>query len=660
MKKTLLIVLTLISGIIASAQNDKADKLFANWDYYGAAQLYEKEVVTKPTQDNYYKLGECYHKMSNYSQELKAFDKVNSMGAYTKSVFYLNYGMALKTSERYDDAKVAFQKYIDMEPSDPRGVMYLNSCDVVVEDHKGDLPIDIQNLGSVNTADADFCPVIYKGGIVFTSDRLNAGHSKTDEWTGSHFLEVYSANKSGNDSTFGAAVALSDVINNRYHDGPACFSKNYDTIYFSRVDKTLKGKAKKDPGIERSKIYISVMNKGKWSSATPFFLNSDNYSVAHPALSNSGNRLYFASDMPGGMGGSDIWYCDKNGSEWGQAVNAGPNVNTVGTDNYPSPDSTGNLYFSSDGYKGFGGLDICVAKLTNGSFEKAVPMKCPINSASDDFGITFLQNGKKGYFSSNRPGGKGSDDIYYFDLSNTKDKNLASNVYVMGYKYVPPPPPVVVKVDSVKIAPPPPPPPPPDLHINFDVDKYTLRTDATAKLNEIVAYLQNHSNQMVQVNGFTDASGQEDYNKTLSDERANAAAQYILSKGIDKSRVRTVGFGPHQLVLTEQVYDRVKEEVNRRVQFQWMPVGSPASTPAVSFTPAGYAIEITTSTTEMPNDSPEFNGLTGIYHIRYENGIFCYYYGFYATSAAAVLGLKDLSAKGLSAGMVVGMSNKIH
>lgn len=661
MKKTLLaLIIVAGSSFIAVAQTEKADKLYNNWDYYGAAQLYQKQAQTTPTADVYFKLGECYRNMSNYPEALKAYDKVNAMGEYKNPMFYLYYGWMLKTSERYDDAKAAFQKYKEMEPADPRGKMYLNSCDLVVEDHKGDLPISVKNVSSLNTADADFCPVLYKGGIVFTSDRKNEGHAKVDEWNGAHFLELYSASSAGNDTSFGKATPLDNTINIQYHDGPASFSKNYDTIYFSRVDKTLKGSAKKTLGIERSKIYYAVMKAGKWSNVTAFYLNSDSFSVAHPCLSHDGSRLYFASDMKNGFGNSDIYYCTRDGAGWGPPVNAGPMINTAGTENYPALDSADNLYFSSDGFAGFGGLDICVSKLINGQYTQAIPLKAPLNSAADDFGMAFLKDGKTGYFSSNRNGGKGSDDIYYFDMGD--DKDLTTSIYVIGYKKAPPPPPVVVappKADTVKVAPA---PPPLDLHINFDVDKATLRADAVAKLNEIVAYLQKNTDQMVQINGYTDISGQEEYNQMLSNQRANAAAQYILSKGIEKNRVRTVGFGPHPPLLTEGIYDRVKEEVNRRVQFQWLPINSPEAkapvTTAAAFAPAGYAIQITATMTELQDNAPDFKGVSGIYHIRYENGYYCYYYGFYSTSVAAAEGLKELSSKGVN-GTIVGLSNKI-
>jgi outer membrane protein OmpA-like peptidoglycan-associated protein len=246
------------------------------------------------------------------------------------------------------------------------------------------------------------------------------------------------------------------------------------------------------------------------------------------------------------------------------------------------------------------------------------------------------------------------------------DKDLVTSAYVIGYKKPTPPPPVVIapppKTDTVKPVPPPPPSPSLDLHINFDVDKATLRPDAVAKLNEIVSYLQKNTNQMVQINGYTDISGQESYNQMLSNQRAAAAAQYIMGKGIDKNRVRTVGYGPHPPLLTEGIYDRVKEEVNRRVQFQWLPLNSPeAKTPVTTtavFAPAGYAIQITAVMTELQDNAPDFKGVSGIYHIRYENGYYCYYYGYYTTSVAAADGLKELSSKGVN-GTIVGLSNKI-
>src|SRR5581483_8759206 len=200
---------------------------------------------------------------------------------------------------------------------------------------------------------------------------------------------------------------LGGDLNKTYHNGPVTFSKNYDTIYFNRVSKELKGKEKRTLKVERNKIYTAIYKDGSWTDLKPFQYNNDTFSVATPCLANNGSRIYFSSDMPGGYGGDDIYYCDKlaDGS-WGKPVNAGPNINTFGDEKCPGVDSAGNLYFSSNGYKGFGGMDICVSKNTKNGFSKSAVLKEPFNSAGDDYGMIFVQNGKVGYFSSNRKGGK--------------------------------------------------------------------------------------------------------------------------------------------------------------------------------------------------------------------------------------------------------------
>jgi peptidoglycan-associated lipoprotein len=166
---------------------------------------------------------------------------------------------------------------------------------------------------------------------------------------------------------------------------------------------------------------------------TPVSFNSDRYSVTDPAFSKDGQKLFFSSDMPGSFGASDIFYCTREGKGWSQPIHLGPEVNTAGREVFPSLDSAGNLFFSSDGFGGFGGLDICVALNKNGSYSQASPMKMPFNSATDDFGLSFVKNERSGYFSSNRSGGEGDDDIYYFDLDQDSIK-IPASIYTIGYK----------------------------------------------------------------------------------------------------------------------------------------------------------------------------------------------------------------------------------
>lgn len=437
MKKIYVLLIATCFSLTLFAQTPKADRLFENWNYYRAAKLYEKEIARHPNADVYFKLGECYRKMNLYKQELAAYDKVNEAGVYHNPEFYLKYGEALRNNGKYNQAKIAFDKYIELIPYDMRGEFFRNSIDTILEDHKWDEPIKMSNVAPLNTNQADFCPVFYKDGIVFTSSRENTKHGKTYGWTGTNYLDIYYAKIGSSNMLFTDLTPFGGkIMSKKYHDGSICFSKNYDIAYVSQVQKYLKGEDKKTLQIERIKIFISTMKENKWTKAVPFFLNSDYYSVANPFLSEDGSRLYFVSDMPGGYGETDIYYCTREGDGWSKPINMGPNINTFNREKFPNMDAEGNFYFASDGYQGYGGLDICVALNMNGILAKAKPMKYPFNSSTDDYGIVFLKDGKTGYLSSNRyEGGVGDDDIYYFDLLNDHvEKDLVTSIYTIGYK----------------------------------------------------------------------------------------------------------------------------------------------------------------------------------------------------------------------------------
>ena len=438
MKKTYTIIIAILFSVTTIAKTPKADRLFDQWDFFNAAKLYETEATKHPSPDVYFKLGECYRLMNWYKEAKKAYDKVKEAGVYSNPEFYLNYGQILKNNGNYDEAKVAFDTYTSLKPSDPRGKFFSESIGIVTEDHKWDEPVTISNVTTLNSKNADLSPVLYKkDGVVFTTNRNTPGHDKIYGWTGANFLDLYYAKKDTNNINF-VDVAPFDGknINQKYHDALASFTKNFDTIYISKVEKYLKGEDKKLLKIERNKIFMSTMKDGKWTKEVPFFLNSDLYSVANPFLSPDGKRLYFVSDMLGGYGKTDIYYCPREGNSWGNPINMGPNVNTFNTEKYPNMDADGNFYFASDGYQGFGGMDICVALNKNDTLQKAIPMKYPFNSFTNDFGIVFLKDGKSGYFTSNRyEGGKGDDDIYYFDLKrDSVKKDLIIPIYTIGYR----------------------------------------------------------------------------------------------------------------------------------------------------------------------------------------------------------------------------------
>ncbi|MDP1728380.1 MAG: OmpA family protein [Bacteroidota bacterium] len=443
--KMLLLIGVFFISTSLSGQTNRADKLYNRWDYYKAAKLYEKKVKKNPDPEIYFKIGESYRKMNKYREALLWYNKVNAMGNYNNPLFYFNYGLILKNNDKCEEAKQAFNKYSTLMPGDTMGRFYSLSCDIIKEDHQWEEPVSVDNLQSLNTKTADFSPVLYKDGLVYTSSRKTENHDYLIYgWTGEYYLDLFYAKQDSNKLSFHEPVQLQEnMIDLAFHDGSANFTDNFKTIYISRTYHDLKGgKKKKALGINRVKIFYTKMGEYKLKGMEPFIYNNDTYSVAHPFISRDGMYIYFSSDMPGGYGDADIYVSKRIGNTWAKPQNLGPEINTFGKEAFPYVDSTGNLYFSSDGYQGFGALDICVAfkdsvKSTDvlPAFKKAKVMKTPFNSPANDFGIAFIQNGRSGYFSSNRYGGLGDDDIYYFDLNKDPVKpTLVSSIYTIGYR----------------------------------------------------------------------------------------------------------------------------------------------------------------------------------------------------------------------------------
>lgn len=572
MKKLYIIILAVLFSATVMAQTKKADRLFDQWEYFRAAKLYEKAAAKNPSADTYFKLGECYRLMKLYKQEQLAYDKVNALGTYSNPEFYLNYGQVLKTNGQYEQAKKSFDKFNMLMPNDPRGNFYSESIGVIATDKKYDEPITISNVTALNTNNADFCPVFYKDGLVFASSRKTAGHGKIYGWTGTPYVDLYFGKKGITIAAFTDVEPFGGKkINKKYHDGPASFSKDFNTIYFSRVSKDLKGKEKKTLKIERVKIYSSTLVDNKWTEAVPFTLNSDTYSMANPYLTADGTKLYFVSDMPGGYGETDIYYCNREGDGWSKPINMGPNVNTFNREKYPNMDSKGNFYFSSDGYQGFGGMDICVALNNGGTLEKAIPMKYPFNSSADDYGIIFTKEGKAGYFSSNRPeGGQGDDDIVCFDLlRDNVDTSLVTSIYTIGYQ----PKPKIVLEAIVPIPETPvilQPTLPVEMKIYFDYDKSAIRTDAVPFLDSVAKYMKEYPNLTLIMGGHCDDRGTVDYNLNLSNKRNNSAISYLNKKGIKSNRIKATGYGISKLIINCGTNcTEAEHQLNRRVELSF-------------------------------------------------------------------------------------------
>ncbi len=628
------IVISLIGAGITQAQSlDKAQKKMDKYDYAKAIEILKKAADDTKSHNSAIKmLAECYRMQQDLENTKATYAQVvNFPDAKPISFFY--YAQALQTSGDYTRAREMFIKYAEKDPTDTRGARYVAHCDSVLGPWKGikrDYEIKLAN--NINTDQSDFGPAFCDGELVFASDFNDTpGEGKKYGWTGRGYLNIKKARPlSGGDfwGSMGAAQDFDSKFNTAYHDGPAAFSTDGNTIYFTR---SYIGKAKRE-GIYKTnllKIYFADKIEGNWSEVKPFFLNSVDYSVGHPTLSPDGLTLYFVSDMPGGLGGTDIWMCNREGDKWSNPINLGPVVNTEENEMFPSMPVDDVLYFASAGHAGYGALDIFESHTGNGDWSAPQNLHPPINSSYDDFAIAFVPGTDNGFFSTNRPGGKGSDDIYAFrekiepELPSyisgfVKDKTTmkplaGASVFVYNtssgsvkivktdadgmYKTLVDNPadysikammpnfiadcsPLSVKtinpgstIDA-----------PRDLlldklviaktfkvdNIYYNFDKYAIRDDAKPELDKLVTIMkENRIN--VELGSHTDSRGSGTYNDKLSQKRAESAVEYIISAGIDASRISAKGYGEREL--TNHCSDGVKctpaeHQANRRTEFK--------------------------------------------------------------------------------------------
>jgi outer membrane protein OmpA-like peptidoglycan-associated protein len=604
----------------------KANEYFERYDYEKAVSLYES--LKEKTPEVYRNLSYAYYVMGDYQKSAGAYSKLIEGGGYEAKDLY-RYAYLLRMLGKYDEAKEWMSKFAAMNPNDSRAKRFLENSAYYDELLIPDPAVELKNV-SVNGKNADFGPSYYKDGfIVFASSR-GFGHL----WSGNEqpFLDLYKS-KVTEDFDLKDMIKFYGDVNDKYHDGPAAFNANGDYMILTR---NIYGQKVED---NKLWLYESEWDGREWSEPVPLHFNSKDYSCGHATLSKDGNRMYFVSDMPGGMGSTDLYYVEKKSNgEWGNPVHLGNVLNTEGKEMFPYFDEEeGYLFYASDGLPGLGGMDIFVAKLQDdGSFSEPVNLGAPVNTNFDDFALIFKTD--NGFMSSNREGGKGDDDIYAFTgLKKFKDKfkkyylagvvkNEATGTPLPGVKikiykdgelykeliaddsgsfkvevpkgdykvevekpgYESEPVSIAAKefvdktevtlalpmkrsdvvvdqgdgVDlcSVKINP-----------IYYDLDKYYIRADAEQNLNEIVALMKKYPEMKLEVISHTDSRASHAYNMRLSERRTRSAIKYLVSKGIDGSRL--VGKWKGETEPVNECVDGVecsedKHQLDRRTEFK--------------------------------------------------------------------------------------------
>lgn len=398
-----------ISVFGQTAALKKANKFFTTKAYSQAIPYYEKELKKDSSNKIILSnLGDCYRLTNNTNGQLLCYGGLIKSGK-AESIHNLYYGQALTESGQKETAKSYFEKY----NADSRGKNLASSVAKFKIYTKNADAYRVE-LASFNSPQNDFTAVKFQDAIVFASSRnkpqwINKKHG----WTSDSYLKLYTTQNSGGGVHLKPKIFMGD-LSSKYNDGPICFSKDYNTVYFTRNNSN-----KKFISSERTyklKIFEAGLNQNGFDRARELPFNSNNFNCAHPSLSNDGTLLFFASDMEGGFGGMDIYYTKKEGDVWGTPVNLGATVNTAGTEVFPFIAANGLLYFSSNGHDGIGGLDVYEAKFRDDKAGIAYNMGEPVNSINDDFGVFLAEDNKTGYLSSNRKNGGMDDDIYNFQI----------------------------------------------------------------------------------------------------------------------------------------------------------------------------------------------------------------------------------------------------
>ena len=414
MKKIFIPIILLVSmnGI---AQKKSSDEL--KGDKYAFVYSFDKAIESythakQLTVEGQRKLAESYHNMDQNAKSEEVYIKLLSSPEGVLPIDHYNYAMILKTNGKYDEANMHLDKFAELSPNDLRAKDY--------KAHKGELSKLSNQDGKykivqldINSAADDFGPCYYKDKIVFSSSGANpTGTEKTYNWNRKPFLDLYVSQVDG--GQLKTAEIFDKSFNGKRHDGPASFSNDGNFIAYTNNNYDLK----KRELIVRIQINFSTYKDGKWSDPEPFILNSKDYSVGHPCLTANGNTMYFSSDMPGGFGGADIYRITKDEKgTWGKAVNLGDKINTEGDELFPFYQENNQvLLFSSNGRFGLGGLDIFMCAMNDTKIGTVRNAGFPLNTQYDDFSAIINDKLNLGYFSSNRIGGKGGDDIYTVDL----------------------------------------------------------------------------------------------------------------------------------------------------------------------------------------------------------------------------------------------------
>ena len=624
----LYIILTLLSSCVTTKT---ALKNFNNAEYYDAATKFEK-IIKEGDSQNSFLLGEALRKSNRLWQAQKYYTDAINYG-YKEEIAYYYLALSLKSNNDYDKADSLISNYLGKGKNQNvislmrRELQYINN----LKNYPDTSYYRVKNLNAINTEFAEYSPSFSNDKLYFVSNRVS---EKIYSGTGTPFTDLFEVKTRGANVDLNSLKKLDDNINNeKVNEGSITFSEDGMYMIFA------KGNDGKNSGRNNVDLYWSRFRRGGWTNPRLLNVNTSRSWDSTPYLSKDGKTLYFASNRSKGYGGTDIYKANVNRrGRWINIQNLGPEINTPGNELFPSVTEDGRLYFSSDNHEGFGGLDIFVATRRGGKITISNPGK-PLNSRGDDFGVNPY-NPTRGFFTSNRDGGKGDDDIYTFvnDDPNLKivnyvlkgttltQKNDDKELIILGNSSVKllDKEGVVIEetftddngefefivytdeeylligekenyfstrgdfstigkeLDKTKLK---------EFitnvefeknlildriivnksivldNIYYDLDKADIREDAAIELDKLVIILEDNPNISIELSSHTDDRSSVEYNQDLSQRRAESAVSYILSKGIDRTRISAKGYGESQLlILNAKTED--EHQINRRTEFK--------------------------------------------------------------------------------------------
>ena len=397
---------------------EKANEMYKNFSYVDAIKIYER-IAQKGfvNQEMLESLGNSYYYNAEYKKALPWYEQLFEEGKYkVEPEYYYRYAQTLKSVGDYTQADKMMAKFVELtNANDTRAALFEENKDyqTVIKNNSGRFQL---NNASINTENSEYGTALYGDKLVFTA--ANSGKTSkggVSQWTGESYYDLYTADR--DQQALSNKKFFSTTINTPFNESTAVFTKDGNTMYFTRNNYVNR---KIGTNVENT-ILLKILratkdSNGHWGNVVEVPFNSDNYNVAHPALSPDEKFLYFASDMDGTLGESDIFRVEILGdNQYGTPENLGDIINTSGRESFPFVSKNNILYYSSDGIPGLGGLDIFAVKFyENGTVSKPINIGMPGNSADDDFCFVMDSDTKVGFLSSNRPGGKGRDDIYSF------------------------------------------------------------------------------------------------------------------------------------------------------------------------------------------------------------------------------------------------------